>query len=135
MALCINLVTGSARNKTSVLDLTREPFILREQGSGTRQHIDEFLGQQGLGIQDLHVTLIMGSSEAIKAAVEAGNGIAILSHWAVKKEVEDERLKSIRLREGNIPRDLSLIYPKRQQFSHADKELILFIKNYTYDNF
>ncbi len=119
----------------SVLDLTREPFILREQGSGTRQQIEKFLNQHGLKIQDLHVALVMGSTESIKASVEAGTGIAILSKWAVRKEVEDGRLKTVKLREGGIPRDLSLIYSKKHHLSHADKELILFIKNYVYDNF
>jgi len=123
------------KRNVSVLDLTREPFILREQGSGTRQHIEHFLERHGLYIRDLHVGLIMGSTESIKAAVEAGNGIAILSRWAVKKEVEDGRLKIINLREGGISRDLALIYPKRQHLSHADKELILFIKNYAYETF
>ncbi|MBL7031919.1 MAG: LysR family transcriptional regulator [Nitrospira sp.] len=127
--------TLAKKRAISVLELTREPFILREQGSGTRQHIEEFLGQHGLNASDLHISLIMGSTESIKAAVEAGNGIAILSPWAVRKEVEDGRLKRIRLREGDIPRDLSLIYPKRHRLTHADKELILFIKNYPYENF
>ena len=123
------------KRAVSVLELTREPFILREQGSGTRQHIEEFLNQHGLNVSDLHISLIMGSTESIKAAVEAGNGIAILSPWAVRKEVEDGRLKSIKLREGDIPRDLTLIYPKKHRLTHADKELILFIKNYPYENF
>ena len=127
--------TLAGKRSVSVLDLTREPFILREQGSGTRQQIEEFLGKHGLGIQDLHVALIMGSTESIKAAVEAGNGIAMLSRWAVRKEVEDGRLKTVSLREGGIPRDLSLIYPKKQLLSHADNEFLLFIKTYPYDNF
>ena len=127
--------TLARKRAVSILELTREPFILREQGSGTRQQIEKFLGEHGLGIQDLHVSLIMGSAESIKAAVEAGNGIAILSHWAVRKEVEDGRLKTVRFREGGIPRDLSLIYRKKQMLSHADNELILFIKNYPYENF
>ncbi|HDN95176.1 MAG TPA: LysR family transcriptional regulator [Nitrospirae bacterium] len=125
----------AGKRTVSVLELTREPFILREQGSGTRQHIEEFLNQHGLNVSDLHISLIMGSTESIKAAVEAGNGIAILSPWAVRKEVEDGRLKSIKLREGDIPRDLTLIYPKKHRLTHADKELILFIKNYPYENF
>jgi DNA-binding transcriptional LysR family regulator len=118
----------------SVLDLYREPFILREQGSGTRQHIEEFMKHNGINIRDLHVALVLGSTESIKAAVETGTGIAILSRWAVRKEVEDGRLKTIKFREGGIPRELSLIYSRKPYLSHADKELILFIKNYTYEN-
>jgi DNA-binding transcriptional LysR family regulator len=118
----------------SVLDLYREPFILREQGSGTRQHIEEFMKHNGINIRDLHVALVLGSTESIKAAVETGTGIAILSRWAVRKEVEDGRLKTIKFREGGIPRELSLIYSRKPYLSHADKELILFIKNYAYEN-
>lgn len=118
-----------------VIELTREPFIIREQGSGTRQQIEQFLNHHGLSIGELHVALIMGSTESIKAAVEAGTGIAILSRWAVKKEVEDGRLKTVNLKEGGIPRELSLIYSKKPHLTHADKELILFIKNYAYENF
>ncbi|MEN8264042.1 MAG: selenium metabolism-associated LysR family transcriptional regulator [Nitrospirota bacterium] len=123
------------RRSVSVLDLMREPFILREQGSGTRQHIEKYLDHNGINIRDLHVALIMGSTESIKAAVEAGTGIAILSRWAVKKEVEDGRLKTVNLREGGIPRELTLIYSKKPRLSHADRELILFIKNYAYESF
>ncbi len=122
------------KRSVSVLDLMREPFIIREQGSGTRQHIEKFLDNNGINIRDLHVALIMGSTESIKAAVEAGTGIAILSMWAVKKEVEDRRLKTLNLREGGIPRELTLIYSKKPRLSHADKELILFIKNYPYES-
>ncbi len=123
------------RRKVSVLDLTRESFIVRERGSGTRQQIEQFLDNNGLNIRDLHVALVMGSTESIKAAVEAGTGIAILSKWAVRKEVEDGRLKTVKLLEGGMERDLLLISTKKPLLSHADKELIVFIKNYAYENF
>ena len=77
----------------------------------------------------------MGSTESIKSAVEAGTGIAILSRWAVKKEVEDGRLKAVNFKEDSFTRDLTLIYLKKSLLSHADKELLHFIKNYSYDMF
>ncbi len=126
--------TLAKKRAVSVLELTREPMILREQGSGTRQHMEKFLDAHGLNINDLHVALIMGSTEAIKSSVEAGTGMAILSRWAVKKEVEDGRLKAVRFKE-DFTRDFTLIYSKKSLLSHADKELLLFIKNYSYDTF
>jgi DNA-binding transcriptional LysR family regulator len=122
------------KRAVSVLELTREPVILREQGSGTRQYMEKFLDAHGLNINDLHVALIMGSTEAIKSSVEAGMGMAMLSRWAIKKEVEDGRLKAVRFKEG-FTRDLTLIYSKKSLLSHADKDLLLFIKNYSYDTF
>jgi DNA-binding transcriptional LysR family regulator len=119
----------------SILDLTREPFILREEGSGTRQKIEEFFKLHGISTRDLYVALILGSSESIKEAVEAGIGISILSKWTVKKEVERGRLKIVTPREGRIQRDLSLIFSKKSHFPHAAKEFILFVKNYPYESF
>ncbi|HDH06171.1 MAG TPA: hypothetical protein ENH01_10780 [Nitrospirae bacterium] len=91
--------------------------------------IEEFLKYHGVSTRDLHVALVFGSTESIKTAVEAGTGIAILSKWSVKKEVEDGRLKIINLKEGRIPRTLSLIFSKKKHLSHADKEFILFVRN------
>jgi DNA-binding transcriptional LysR family regulator len=120
------------KRSVSILDLTKEPFILREEGSGTRQQIEEFLKNHGITSRQLHVALVLGSTESVKASVEAGTGIAIVSKWAVKKQVEDGRLKVITLKEGGIPRTLSLIMSKKKHLSHADKEFILFIKNYSF---
>ncbi len=123
------------KKAVSFLDITREPFILREEGSGTRQIMEEYFQSHGISIHDLHIALVMGSTESKKEAVEAGIGISIVSRWAVKKEVEDGRLKIVNLKEGRIPRSLSLIFSKKSHLSHAAKEFILFVKNYPYENF
>lgn len=117
----------------SILDITREPFILREEGSGTRQTIEEFLSSHGIGIRDLHVALVLGSTESIKEAVEAGIGVSIISKWAIKKELENGRLKQAALKEGKIPRSLSLILPAKSDFSLTVQEFLLFVKRYPYN--
>jgi DNA-binding transcriptional LysR family regulator len=56
--------------------LAREGFIVREQGSGTRAALEEFLSAhhlQPMYIMELH------SDEAIKQAVMAGLGVSIVS--------------------------------------------------------
>lgn len=57
-------------------DLTTAQWILREQGSGTRQTFDRAMS--GLS-HKLNVLLELQHTEAIKRAVEAGLGIACLS--------------------------------------------------------
>lgn len=57
-------------------DLALEPFLIREQGSGTRHAIESHL--QGLGVR-LNVKMTIESNEAIKHAVMSGLGISILS--------------------------------------------------------
>ncbi len=58
----------------TVHDLTEEDFILREQGSGTRQVFAERLKEQGSDVRALHVVMELGSTEAILTAVEAHLG-------------------------------------------------------------
>ena len=56
--------------------LAREPFIVRESGSGTRAALEEFL--TGHQVQPWFV-MEMESTEAIKQAVMAGLGVALVS--------------------------------------------------------
>ncbi len=56
--------------------LLREPFIVREEGSGTRAALQEYLQAHHLAP---HVAMEMASNEAIKQAVMAGMGVSLLS--------------------------------------------------------
>lgn len=123
-----------AKSKSlSIMDITREPFILREEGSGTRQKIEEVIARYGIGVRDLRVALVLGSTESIKEAVEAGIGVSFVSKWAIKKEVEDGRLKIAPLKEGPVLRNLSLItIPHKGGFSLIIEEFLLFVRKYPY---
>lgn len=48
------------------------PFIIREEGSNTRQTYEEALPEKGI---ELNIALELGSTEAIKQAVTSGLGI------------------------------------------------------------
>jgi DNA-binding transcriptional LysR family regulator len=119
----------------SILDILKEPFILREEGSGTRQKIEEYFAVHGISIHDMHVALVLGSTAAIKEAVEAGIGVSIVSKWAVQREVADGRLKLVTFREGNIQRDLSLLLPARKHLSHVMDEFLIYVRKYPYETF
>lgn len=124
-----------ARKKTvSVLDITREPFILREEGSGTRQKIEEFFALYGINTNNLYITLTLGSTESIKKAVERGAGISIVSKWAVRKEIQDGKIHAFSLREGNIVRNFSLIVLSRKNLPVATEEFLLFVKKYPHED-
>ncbi|RKN86652.1 selenium metabolism-associated LysR family transcriptional regulator [Paenibacillus ginsengarvi] len=67
-------------------DVQLYPFILREQGSGTRQVMEQELQRVGFGTDRLKIVMELGSTGAIKSAVEAGLGITLLSQAAVRHE-------------------------------------------------
>lgn len=68
-------------------DLAAEPLILREPGSGTRRVAEQHLRAAGLPLEELRVAAELSEIEAIKASVEAGLGVSILSRATLAKEL------------------------------------------------
>lgn len=60
-------------------DLLREPFVLREPGSGTRQVFESRLEQAGVEPASLRVVAELSGIDATKAAVAAGLGVSVVS--------------------------------------------------------
>ncbi len=65
-------------------DLQGEPFILREPGSGTRAVAEAALAKHGIHPS---ATVQFGSTEAIKQAVAAGLGLAVVSRAAAADQL------------------------------------------------
>ena len=98
----------------SVEEVVKYPFISREEGSGTREVILEYLQSAGLDMSDLNLTMEFGSPESIKSAVSAGLGISILSIATLDKELELGRLAKVSL-DPPLKRPFSIVY-QRQKF-------------------
>jgi len=124
----------SKKKEISISDLVKEPFLFREAGSGTRQIIEKFLNRYGITVNDMKISAILGSTEAIKDAVENGLGVSIISRWAARKESKYGTLRLLSLKEEKIARDFSLIVNKNSVQSNALEEFVSFLKSYPYDN-
>ncbi|MCC5827595.1 LysR substrate-binding domain-containing protein [Alkalimonas sp.] len=69
-----------AHQPITLKDLAEERWLMREPGSGTRMATEQHFHQQGFVPS---VAMSLGSNEAIKHAVAAGLGIAVLSRLAI----------------------------------------------------
>lgn len=67
--------------------LKAQSWIMMEEGASNREIVASYLATLGLNAQDLKVSMEIGSLEAIKGAIEAGNLMAILPASAVEKEL------------------------------------------------
>lgn len=67
-------------------DLLREPFVLREPGSGTRQIAEAALAAHGHRT-DLRIVAEVSGIDAQKAIVEAGLGLSIVSMLTIRREL------------------------------------------------
>ncbi len=121
------------KKEVSIYDVAKEPFILREEGSGTRQTIEKYLNKHGINTHDIKASMMLGSTEAIKEAVESGIGISIVSRWAARKENKYGSLKLLSLKEEKFFRDFSLISHKNAIVSHAVDEFLVYLKAYPFD--
>ncbi|CAG7622775.1 selenium metabolism-associated LysR family transcriptional regulator [Paenibacillus allorhizosphaerae] len=74
------------KEHVTVEEMLHYPFVLREQGSGTRSVMEEELERAGYDRNALKIVMELGSTGAVKSAVEAGLGISILSQSSVKHE-------------------------------------------------
>ncbi len=123
------------RANIRISDIVKEPFILREEGSGTRQVLEKYLAKHGIYPQNMKISLVLGSTESIKQAVEDGAGVSIVSRWAARKESRYGSLKIATFMEDRFLRDFTLIYTKNIFSSHIFVEFMNFLKNYHFEKF
>ena len=90
-----------ARELVYAPDLKNEIWIVREEGSGTRQWIERALKPFGLPPADAWE---IGSAEAIKSAVAAGLGIAFVSRAAAADQIALGKLRVVPVSEIEIRR-------------------------------
>jgi DNA-binding transcriptional LysR family regulator len=121
------------RKEVSVAELIDEPFILREAGSGTRQTIEKFLARHGITLQNMKVSMVLGSTQAIKEAVENGLGVSIISRWSARKELRFGTLHTLNFKEEKMVRNFSLITYRNSVSSHAIEEFLSYLKSYPFD--
>ncbi len=83
-------------------DIAGEDFIMREEGSGTRNTIEQYFSRYEIGYRLRHV---INNIEGIKKAVAAGLGISILPEIAIRNELQNGTLRALPVRGITFTRD------------------------------
>ena len=105
--------------------LASETFIVREPGSGTRGAMERFFQQHRM---TLHTGMEMSTTEAIKQAVQAGMGLAVVSRHTIALELETRRLAILVVDSFPIMRHWYVAHRKGKRLSavaQAFKEFLL----------
>ena len=108
--------------------LFAEPFILREQGSGTLQTITLSLTEKGYSTQDLNIIAEMGSTASVIQGIKGNVGISILSTIAVAEELQAGTLKALSIQGLNLKRCFYLTRHRHRSASPLSKAFINFLK-------
>jgi DNA-binding transcriptional LysR family regulator len=116
------------RKKISFKQLCKQPLILREAGSGLRHCFEKQLERQGKSLTDLQIALELGSNEAIKEAVLRGLGLAVLSSYAVEKELKAGQLAALQVTDLHCDREMFVVWDRRRVLSAPARTFRYFLE-------
>lgn len=106
-------------------DLATQRVLSRERGSGTQAWIADWLAERGVAFNP---SLELGSNEAIKQAVMANHGIAMISLHAVLQEVQSGQLALLHLPGVPTPAWWYVVRPLARQATPATLACLEFLK-------
>lgn len=104
--------------------IAEEDFVAREPGSGTRSATEVFFQSHGL---TLRAAMEMNKNEAIKQAVEAGLGLAVVSRHTVTLELAARRLTTLDVEGFPIRRQWHLVNRRNKHFSQSASAFAQFV--------
>lgn len=103
------------------LELEKENFIIREQGSGTRKTFEDVMKEHQLSWK---VTWTCNNADTIKAAVIEGLGVSVISRRAVAKEVRTGELYIKPIEGIRFNRKFKIVHHKNKYLTEPMKKFI-----------
>ncbi|ASO20144.1 molybdate transport repressor ModE-like protein [Actinoalloteichus hoggarensis] len=103
-------------------ELSAAPLVVREAGSGTRETLDRALARAGAG--PATVLLELGSTTAVRSAVVAGAGPAVLSVLAVAVDLREGRLVEVAVTGVELRRTLRAVWPAGRRLVGPPADLL-----------
>jgi len=101
-------------------------FVVREKGSGTRMLMERFFESHDIPFEP---GMEMTSNEAIKQAVEAGLGLAVVSIHTLELELETRRLAILNIQDFPIMRHWYVVHPRSKRLSPVAQVFREFVLN------
>jgi LysR family transcriptional regulator, low CO2-responsive transcriptional regulator len=104
----------AGKKRIPIQTLSGEPFLVREEGSGTRSATERFFVAHGVTPK---TGLTMNTNEAIKQSVQAGMGLAVVALQTVSLEREAGRLEVLDVDEFPIARHWYVVHRMGKRLS------------------
>lgn len=120
-----------ASSEIDPLKLSRYPFVIREEGSGTRAVALRALEKKGIKLDDLNIVAELGGNEAVRQAILSGLGASILSRLAVQDDINSGLVRIAELKDLDLKRMFYLVTHKKQTRSPVCNAFIEFLRTET----
>lgn len=122
----------AAKKTVDMKDLITQDFIMPEPGSGTREFIDDFLRGVGMSLENINISMILGSPELILQMVKSGVGISLVSKWQAFQALKDGSIKLLHFPGKRLRRKFYLIQLGKEPSTISAKAFAQFIKEYRF---
>ncbi|MGH9003392.1 MAG: LysR family transcriptional regulator, partial [Acidimicrobiia bacterium] len=117
----------AGRTTVSPAEVAGEDFAVPEPGSRTRMLIEGAFLERGLRIR---VTMQLPGTEAVKKAVEANLGVAMVSKHAINRELALGVLCRVPIDGLTIPRPIHVLYRKGKHLSPLARRFLAFAHDF-----
>lgn len=115
------------KNNSEVDDIYSLPFLIREEGSGTRKTMEDWLKKMRIDLRKLNIVAVLGSTDSVKQALKAGLGTSIISRRAIEEELSSGRLVEKKLG-PEMNRSFFLAHHKKRSLPAHYQAFIDFLK-------
>ena len=120
-------VTGSShrfeKEPCRLEELLSETVLLREAGSGSREILERALKEKQLCTGDFAAQIEVNNIHVIKQLAAEGRGVTFAYRAAVQKELEEGKLREIRLQDFSIQHEFYFIWRKGSIYAQRYKEI------------
>lgn len=112
------------KENVTIQDIMEYPLLLTEQGLSYRKVLDDYLTKNHIQIE---AVLETGRTDVILNCLEHGNGISYLPDFVSKEKVENNKMKTLNVKDIDMKIWKQLIYRKDKWISKALREFIEFV--------
>ena len=127
VVLAVSSEHSFADQRSITIDQLRDENIIeREGGSGTWQTVVQSLSAAGIELPEHRVSMTLGSTQAVVAAVDQNLGVGFVTKRAVENHT---RVHALRIEGLSLERDLSLIYESARVRGRHTQAFIDFIES------
>jgi len=104
--------------------LSKLKFIMRKEGSGTRNLTFNVLNEHNFNINNLNILAYVESNETIKEMVKIGLGVSFVSYKSAKDYIDTNKLNFYKIKNVNFTRSFYFIYSKKKAFSPLENKFL-----------
>lgn len=126
MVLALPYDSKLSNTNLSLDKLQNQNWIVREEGSGTREFLNKFLSTNKIVPKNI---MVLGSNYAVKEAVRNNLGITIISSLVASRAAENKELFIVEL-DNSYSRNFSYILPKNITISKIAEIFLNEFKEY-----